>query len=151
MALQGTGFRLFRSKVMGIPENYDGDAERVRTHPQLLPKTKEAEVVPSEDLEVLAKALGVQSPDHNRQKGSTPPVTSVQSGGRSVLDGMKFGPGNRPYWEMKEGRSQLRYLDLIKALKRESNPSQKRYILTRHKTRIFGSSRGTVQLKVFSQ
>ena len=57
--LQGTGFRLFRSKVMGIPEDYDDDAERVRTHPQLLPKSKEAGIVPSEDLQVLAKALGV--------------------------------------------------------------------------------------------
>ena len=147
--LQGAGFRLFRSKVMGIPEDYDDDAERVRTHPQLLPKPKEAEVVPSEDLEVLAKALGVQGPDHNRQKGSTPPVTPVQSGGRSVLDSMKFGPENRPYWEMKEGRSQPWYLDLIKVLKRESDPSRRRHILARHKTRILGSSRGTVQLKVF--
>ena len=39
--LQGAGFRLFRSKIMGIPENYDDEAERVRTHPQLLPKPKE--------------------------------------------------------------------------------------------------------------
>ena len=29
--LQGTGIRLFRSKVMGILENYDDDAESVRT------------------------------------------------------------------------------------------------------------------------
>ena len=52
--LQGEGFRLFRSKVMGIPENYDDEAERLRTHPQLLPKPKEAGVVSSADLQVLS-------------------------------------------------------------------------------------------------
>ena len=106
--LQGVGFRLFRSKIMGISEDYDHDTEKVRTHPQLLPKPKEAGVVPSEDLKVLAKALGVPSQDHDRQKGSIPPMTLAQSGRRSVLDNMKFGPGNRPYWEMKEGRVQSR-------------------------------------------
>ena len=57
--LQGAGFILFRSKIMGIPEDCDDDAERVWTHPLLLPKPKEAGVVLSEDLQVLAKALGV--------------------------------------------------------------------------------------------
>ena len=38
--LQCAGFRLLRSKFMGIPEDYDDDAEKVRTHPQLLPKLK---------------------------------------------------------------------------------------------------------------
>ena len=36
--LQGAGFKLFRSKVMGIPEDYDDDAEKVRIHSLLLPK-----------------------------------------------------------------------------------------------------------------
>ena len=63
--LQGADFRLFRSKAMGIPENYDDEAERVRTHPQLLPKPKEAGVVSSADLQVLSKALGVQDQDHD--------------------------------------------------------------------------------------
>ena len=31
--LQGEGFRLFRSKIMGICENFDDEVERVRTHP----------------------------------------------------------------------------------------------------------------------
>ena len=39
--------------------NYDDEAERVRTHPQLLPKPKEAEVVSSTDLKVLSKALAL--------------------------------------------------------------------------------------------
>ena len=33
--LQGAGFILFRSKIMGIPEDCDDDAERVWTHPLL--------------------------------------------------------------------------------------------------------------------
>ena len=64
---------------------------------------------------------------------------------------MKFWLGNRPYWEMKKGRAQPRYPDLIKTLKRESDPSRRWQILTRHRTRIFGSSRGAVPRKAVSQ
>ena len=49
----------------------------MRTHPQLLPKPKEAGVVPPADLQVLAKALGVKGEDHEE---STPTVTLVQQG-----------------------------------------------------------------------
>ena len=45
--LQGAGFRLFRSKIMGIPEDYNDGAKKVRTHPILLSKPKEVRVVPS--------------------------------------------------------------------------------------------------------
>ena len=70
--LQGAGFRLFRSKIMGISEDYDDDAEKVRTHPQLLPKSKEAGVVPSEDLKVLASAQteGVDPTNDSRTVGA---------------------------------------------------------------------------------
>ena len=68
-----------------------------------------------------------------------------------LLDNAKFGPGNRPYWELKECRAPFRYPDLIKAVKRETDPSLRQHILAGHKTRIFGSSRGTVQTKVVSQ
>ena len=89
--LQGAGFRVFRSKVMGIPENYDDEAERIRTHPMLLPKSKEAGVVPARDLQVLSKALGIEKQNHTKQEGSTTPVTPVPPGRRSVLDNNKFG------------------------------------------------------------
>ena len=149
--LQGAGFRLFRSKVMGIPEEYDDEAEKIRTHPQLLPKPQTAGVIPATDLQVLSKALGVERQDHDRRKGSTPPVTPAPLGRRSVLDNDKFGPGNRPIWDMKEGRVSSRYPGLIKALQRESDPSRRRQILAGHKTRIFGPSRGTVPTGVISQ
>ena len=67
-------------------------------------------MVHSADLQVLAKAIGIESQDHDRQKESTLPVTPAQSGRRSVLNNMKFGPKNRPYWEMKEGRVLSRYV-----------------------------------------
>ena len=84
---RGAGFRLFRSKIMGIPEDYDDEAERVRTHSLLLPKPKEAGVVPLADLQMLAKALAVKGQDHEE---STPSVTPAQSGRRSALDKATF-------------------------------------------------------------
>ena len=69
--LQGAGSRLFWSKIMEISEDYDDEAERVRTHPLLLPKPKEAGVVSSSNLQVLSKALGVEGQNHDRQEGST--------------------------------------------------------------------------------
>ena len=68
-----------------------------------------------------------------------------------LLDNNKFGPGNRPYWEMKEGRAPFRYPGLIKDLKKGPDPSRRRQNLTRYKTKIFGSGRGTVRSKVASQ
>ena len=65
---------------MGISEEYDDDAERIRADPQLMPKPKKAGVVHSADLQVLAKTLGVKGHDHDRRKGSTPSVTPAQSG-----------------------------------------------------------------------
>ena len=107
---------------MGIPEDYDDEAERVRTHPLLLPKPKKAGVVSSNDLQVFSKALGIERQNHNRQEGSTPPVTPVPPGRRSVLDDNKFGPENGPYWEMKEGRVSTRYPGLLRALSKIQDP-----------------------------
>ena len=45
---------------MGVPPDYDDDAERVKTCSLLPSKPKKAEVVPQEDLKVLAKAMGVK-------------------------------------------------------------------------------------------
>ena len=139
--LQGAGFRLFWSKVMGIPEEYDDEAEKVRTHPMLLPKPKKAGVVSSSDLQVLSKALGVDSQNHDRQDGSTPPVTPVPLGRRSVLDDNKFGPGNRPYWEMKEGRVSTRYPGLLRALSTIKDPEKRRLLFESHRRKM-GSMKG---------
>ena len=134
--LQGAEFRLFRSKVMGISENYDDEEERVRTHPLLLPKPKKAGVVPSNDLQVLADAMGVQTKDREGTVESTPQMTPTPVGRRSVLDNMKYGPGNRPYWEMKEGRVQSRYPDLIRALTKEPDPTRRRQLRESHKSTV---------------
>ena len=137
--LQGAGFRLFRSKIMGIPEEYDDDAEKVRTHPQLKPKAEKAGVIPSEDLKVLTKALGVEEQDQDDPKVSTPPMTPAKVGRRSVLDNMKFGPGNRPYWEMKEGRTKCRYPDLLRVLSIEQDPRRRRQLFESHKRKLEGT------------
>ena len=136
--LQGAGFRLFRHKIMGVPLDYDDDAERIRTHPALLPKLKKAGVVPSTDLKVLAKAMGLKN-QGNDPKVSSSPVTPAMVGRRSVLDDMKFGPGNRPYWEMKEGRAKCRYPDLIRALSAEQDPIRKRQLFESHRRKVEGT------------
>ena len=82
---------------MGIPENYDDDAKRMRTHPLLLPMPRKAGVVPLKDLEVLAKALGVPDKVSKLSDKSIPPLTPAMAGRRSVLGDMKYGPRNRPH------------------------------------------------------
>ena len=53
---QGSIFRKFRGHLMNIPQDYDNDAERLRTHPLLLPKQEEeSEELSTEDKNVLKK------------------------------------------------------------------------------------------------
>ena len=137
---------------MGIPENYDNDAEWAGTHPMLLPKPDKAGVVPKKDLEVLAKAMGVDRSSKDPPSGSTPQLTNAKVRQRSVLDGKRYGPGNRPYWEMKEGQERSRYPNLIRALAKESDPSRRRNICERFRTQTDSQAgSGIVQKGVTSQ
>ena len=95
--LQGAGFRTFRSKLMGIPKNYDDNTEQDRTHPLLLPKPEEAGVVQSKDLEVLTKAMGLDKTSEDVPSGSTPQLTGAKVRQMSMLDGKIYGPGKRQY------------------------------------------------------
>ena len=70
--LQGVGFRTFRSKAMGIPENYDDNAERARTHSMLLSKPDQAGMVPKKEFDVLAKVMGVERSSKDPSSGPTP-------------------------------------------------------------------------------
>ena len=110
--------------------------KRERTHHLLLPKPKKAGVVPSNDLQVLADAMGVQTKDREGTVESTPQMTPAPVGRRSVLDNMKHGPGNRPYWEMKEGWVPCRYPNLIRALTKESDPARRRQLWESHKSTV---------------
>ena len=110
----------------------------MRTHPLLLPKPNEAGVVSSSDLQVLSTALGIEGQDRDRQEGSTPPVTPAPPGRRSVLDNGKFGPGNRPYWEMKEGRVSTRYPGLLRTLSKVQDPDQRRLLFESHRHKMGG-------------
>ena len=56
----------------------------------------------------------------------------------TVLDDIKFGPGNRPYWETKEGRAQPRYSNLLQTLSKEQNPSQRRLLFESHRCKMGG-------------
>ena len=48
---------------------------------------------------------------------------------RSVLDSMEYRPGNRPYWEMKEGWVTFQYPDLLRVIKKELDSSRRRQLV----------------------
>ena len=53
-----------------------------------------------------------------------------------LLDNDKFGPGNRPYWEMKEGRVSFRYPDLLRTLSKVRDPGQRRLLFESHRRKV---------------
>jgi len=53
-----------------------------------------------------------------------------------VLDNDKFGPGNRPYWEMKEGQVSSRYPDLLRTLSKIRDPGQRRLLFESHRRKV---------------
>ena len=81
---------------MGIPVDYDDDKERRRTHVKLLPKAELEGVISRSDVEVLSRATGIsRAPASSKLIAPESKATPQR---RSVLDGMKHGPGNRPVW-----------------------------------------------------
>ena len=86
-----------RSKLMGIDVNYDDDQERRRTHPKLLPRVELEGVISKDDVEVLRRANRIPRRPKFVSK-STPQGSKAPAGQRSVLDGLKYGPGPRPVW-----------------------------------------------------
>ena len=51
-------------------------------------------------------------------------------------DNDKFGPGNRPYWEMEEGRVLSRYPDLLRTLSKVRDPGQGRLLFESHRRKV---------------
>ena len=51
---QGAKFRLDRAELMKVPVDYDDDVERRRTHPKLLPRDEQADMVKAQ-----AKGRGI--------------------------------------------------------------------------------------------
>ena len=96
--------------------------------------------------------MGVDKPSKKQPLGSTSPSTDAKVRQRSVLDGKRYGPGNRPYWEMKEGQERSRYPNLIRALAEEPDPRQRRNIWERFRKQTDTQIRsGTVPEGVASQ
>jgi hypothetical protein len=115
--LQGNGFRLFRSVLMGIQPDYDDDVERRNTHPLLLPKAEAEGIISKQDIDVLRRAIGpAEEQEHKTDVNSKSisPVNTVAKR-RSVLDDNRYGPGNRPHWAL----SRTRFPNLIRALNTE--------------------------------
>ena len=115
--LQGNGFRLFRSVLMGIQPDYDDDDERRNTHPLLLPKAETEGIISKQDIDVLRRAIGpAEEQEHKTDVNSKSisPVNTVAKR-RSVLDDNRYGPGNRPHWAL----SRTRFPNLIRALNTE--------------------------------
>ena len=53
---QGSVFRKFRGHLMNVPPDYDDGAERLRTHPLLLPKEDDSTKLSTADTNVLNMA-----------------------------------------------------------------------------------------------
>ena len=116
--LQGNGFRLFRSVLMGDQPDYDDNVERRTTHPLFLPKAEAEGIISKQDIDVLRHVIGpAEDQEHKtgvKSKLISPPVKTVAKR-RSVLDDNRYGPGNRPHWAL----SRTRFPDLIRALNTE--------------------------------
>ena len=56
--------------------------------------------------------------------------------GDNLLDDNKFGPGNRPYWEMKEGRVSTWYPGLLRALFKIQDPGKRRLLFESHRRKM---------------
>ena len=53
-----------------------------------------------------------------------------------MLDNDEFGPGNRPYWETKEGRVSSWYPDLLRTLSKVRDPGQRRLLFESHRRKV---------------
>ena len=94
--LQGQLFREMRSRLMGVPVDYDDDKERRSTHPKLLPPAELEGTISRSDVEVLKRATGISGAP--APKKSIAPASKTAPQRRSMLDRMKYGPGSRPLW-----------------------------------------------------
>ena len=103
-----------RGEVMGIPEEYDDDVERRRTHPLLMPKV-ESERISATDGEILenvAIVAPVKSPAKNPKKGilwdagvvSISPGVKPTAKRRSMLSEDKYAPGETSRWKHVSAR-----------------------------------------------
>ena len=103
---------------MGVPVNYDDDAEKRRTDPRLLsPPETEGEVSAS-DTKVLQDAGVVTSklrePLRDTKNVSLPALTKQTRERRSVLGVSKYGPGSGPHWKNNGARYPTLYEAIIK-------------------------------------
>ena len=67
--------------------------------PKITPKLPEVEregVISSSDIKVLKEATGISGAPASSKLIAPKSVATPQQ--RSVLDGMKYGPGSRPVW-----------------------------------------------------
>ena len=85
-AKQGKAFREFRGKLMNVPEDYDDDVERELTHPKLLPREDDEDLIHPVDRAILKKAVSTNETLTKR-------ASKASGHRRSVLD---VGSGGKP-------------------------------------------------------
>ena len=108
---------------MGIPEDYDDDVERRRTHPLLMPKTESEKIslVDGEVLEKIAIVTPVKPPAKKSKKGILRgksarlilPGVKPKAKRRSVLSEDKYTPGDTSRWKHVSARFPALYRDLL--------------------------------------
>ena len=106
-----------------MPEEYDDDVKRRRTHPLLMPKV-ESERISAADGEILEKAVIVaptRFPAKNPKKGilrgggnkSILPRVKPMAKRRSVLSEDKYAPGEGSKWKHVSARFPALYKALL--------------------------------------
>ena len=101
---QGKGFRTDRSMLMNCAENYDDDAERMRTHPKLLPMIENDVTINTQNRRQAVDRRSVLGKEQNRpRKSDISHVTSIWDASSNRV-GKNNAKARRRYNEVVKAR-----------------------------------------------
>ena len=84
--LQGNGFRLFRSVLMGIQPDYNDDDERRNMHPLLLPKMEAEGIISKQDIDLLRRMIGPAEDQEHKTDVNSKSVLPVNTVAKQTTD-----------------------------------------------------------------
>ena len=90
---------------------------------------------------VTSRPARNRSPKHPAALQTRTPLSQnvlISRRALGLLDNDKFRPGNRPYWETKEGRVSIRYPGLLQALSKVQDPGKRKLLFESHRRKMGG-------------